>query len=49
MSIEENGEAAMISSSFENEYFKGKTETFSGTRFLLQLTQYIFPKSCQYI
>ena len=55
MSIEENGEATLVSYACDNDFFKGKTETFSVTRFLLELTQpkvpargHIPPKACQY-
>jgi hypothetical protein len=49
ISIEENGEATTVSYTSDNEFFKGKTETFSVIRFLLELTQHIPPKGCQYI
>ncbi len=49
MSIEENGEATVISYTSDNDFFKGKTETFSVTRFLLELTQHIPPRGSQYI
>ena len=39
----------MVSFSSENEFFKGKTETFPVMRFFLELTQHIPPKGCQYI
>ena len=47
--IEENGEATVISFTSDNEFFAGKTESFSVMRFLLELTQHIPPKGCQYI
>lgn len=34
LSIEENGEATLISYTSDNDFFKGKTETFTVTRFL---------------
>ena len=49
ISIEENGEATVISYTSESNIFKGKTETFSVTRFLLELTQHIPPRESQYI
>ena len=49
ISIEENGEATVISYSSDNEFFKGKTENFSAIRFLLELTQHIPPRGSQYI
>ena len=49
MSIEENGKATVISYTPDNDFFKGKTETFSVTRFLLELTQHIPPRGSQYI
>jgi len=49
ISIEENGEATVISYTFDNDFFKGKTETFSVTCFLLELTQHIPPRGSQYI
>ncbi len=39
----------MISYTSDNEFFKGKTETFSVIRFLLELTQHIPPRGSQYI
>jgi hypothetical protein len=47
--IEENGEATVISYTSDNEFFKGKTETFPVMRFFLELTQHIPPKGCQFI
>jgi hypothetical protein len=32
-SIEKNGEATLISYTSDNDFFKGKTETFTVTRF----------------
>ena len=49
MSIEENGESTVISYASDNDFFKGKTETFSVIRFLLELTQHIPPRGSQYI
>jgi hypothetical protein len=49
ISIEENGEATVISFTSDNEFFKGKTEIFPVTRFFLELTQHIPPKGRQYI
>ncbi len=49
ISIEENGEATVISNTSDNEFFKGKTETFSVVRFLLDLTQHVPPRGSQYI
>jgi len=49
ISIEENGEATVISYTSDNEFFKGKTETFSVVRFLLELTQHVPPRGSQYI
>lgn len=49
ISIEENGEATLVCYTSENEFFKGKTETFSAVRFLLELTQHIPPRGLQYI
>jgi hypothetical protein len=49
ISIEENGVGTAISFSSDNEFFKGKTETFPVMRFFLELTQHIPPKGCQYI
>jgi hypothetical protein len=47
--IEENGEATAVCFTSQSEFFKGKTETFPVIRFLLELTQHIPPKGCQYI
>jgi hypothetical protein len=41
ISIEENGEATVISFTSDNEIFKGKTETFPVMRFFLALTRHI--------
>ena len=49
MSIEENGEATVISYTSDNDFFKGKIQSFSVTRFLLELTQHIPPRGSQYI
>ncbi len=49
MSIEDNGEATVISYTSNNDFFKGKTETFPVTRFLLELTQHIPLRGSQYI
>jgi len=49
MSIQENGEATVISYTSDNEFFQGKTETFSLTRFFLEVTQHIPPRGAQYI
>ena len=49
ISIEENGEATVICYTSDNNFFKGKTETFSVTRFFLELTQHIPPCGSQYI
>ena len=49
MSILENGEATVISYTSDNDFFKGKIESFSVTRFLLELTQHIPPRGSQYI
>ena len=49
MSIQENGEATVISYTSNNEFFQGKTEPFSVTRFLLEVTQHIPPRGSQYI
>jgi len=49
ISIEENGEATVISYTSDNDFFKGKIESFSATRFLLELTQHITPRGLQYI
>jgi hypothetical protein len=47
--IEENREATVISFTSQSEFFRGKTEAFPVMRFLLELTQHIPPKGCQYI
>jgi len=49
ISIDENGEATVISYTSDNEFFKGKIESFPVTRFLLELTQHIPPRGSQYI
>ena len=49
MSIRENGEATVISYTSDNEFFQGKTESFSVSRFLLEVTQHISPRGSQYI
>jgi hypothetical protein len=49
ISIEDNGEATVISYTSDNDFFKGKIESFSVTRFLLELTQHIPPRKSQYI
>lgn len=49
MSIEENGEATLISYTSNNDFFKRKTETLPVMRFLLELTQRIPPRGSQYI
>ena len=49
MSIRENGEATVISYTSDNEFFQGKTEPFSVSRFLLEVTQHIPPRGSQYI
>ena len=49
ISVEENGEATVISYTSDNDFFKGKAETFSVTQFLLELTQHIPPRGSQYI
>jgi hypothetical protein len=49
ISIEEHGEATVISYTSDNDFFKGKIESFSVTRFLLELTQHIPPRGSQYI
>lgn len=41
MSVQENGEATLISYTADNGFFRGKTETFSLTRFFLEVTQHI--------
>jgi hypothetical protein len=49
ISIEENGVVTVISFASENQFFKGKTESFPLLRFFLELAQHIPPKGCQYI
>jgi len=49
LSIEENGEATVISYTSNNDFFRGKIESFSVIRFLLELTQHIPPRGSQYI
>jgi hypothetical protein len=49
ISIRENGEATVVYYTSDNEFFKGKTEAFPVTRFLLELTQRIPPLGFQYI
>jgi hypothetical protein len=49
ISIEENGEATVISHTSDNDFFKGRIETFPVMRFLLELTQHIPPRGSQYI
>ena len=49
LSIEENGEATVVSYTSDNEFFKGKIQSFSVIRFLLELTQHIPPRGSQYI
>jgi len=49
ISIEENGDATVISYTSDNEFFQGKTEPFSVSRFLLEVTQHIPPRGSQYI
>jgi len=39
----------VISYTSDNEFFQGKTETFSVMRFLLELTQHVPPRGSQYI
>jgi len=39
ISIQENGEETVISYTSDNDFFKGKIESFPVTRFLLELTQ----------
>ena len=41
ISIQENGEATVISYTSDNNFFKGKIESFPVMRFLLELTQHI--------
>ncbi len=49
ISIEENKEATVVYYTSDNEFFKGKIESFPVTRFLLELTQHIPPRGSQYI
>jgi len=49
MNVQENGEATLISYTADNGLFQGKTETFSLTRFFLEITQHIPPRGAQYI
>ena len=49
MSIEENGEATLISYTASNDFFKGKIKTFTAIQFISELMQHIPPKACQYI
>ena len=49
ISIEKNGEATVISYTSNKEFFKGKIESLSESRFLLELTQHIPPREFQYI
>jgi hypothetical protein len=49
MSVQENGEATLISYTADTGFFRGKTETFSLTRFFLEVTQHIPPRAAQYI
>jgi len=49
INIEENGEATVISYTSHNDFFKRKIESFSVTRFLLELTQHSPPRGVQYI
>jgi hypothetical protein len=49
ISIEENGEATVVSYTSDNDFFKGKIESFPVTRFLVELTQHIPPRGSQYI
>jgi len=45
----ENGEATVVYYTSNNEFFKGKIESFPVTRFLLELTQHIPRRGSQYI
>jgi hypothetical protein len=47
--IRENGEATVVYYTSDNEFFKGKIESFPVIRFLLELTQHIPPRGLQYI
>jgi hypothetical protein len=49
ISVCENGDATVISYTSDNEFFQGKTEAFSVSRFLLEMTQHIPPRGSQYI
>ncbi len=49
MSIEENGDGALISYTYRTDFFKVETRTFAVMRFLLELTQHIPPRGSQYI
>jgi hypothetical protein len=49
MSVQDNGEATLISYTADNGFFRGKTETFCLTRFFLEVTQHIPPRGAQYI
>jgi hypothetical protein len=49
ISIQENGEATVISYTSDNDFFKGKIESFSVIRFLLELTQHIPTRGSQYV
>ena len=49
ISIEENKEATVVYYTSDNEFFKGKIESFPVTRFLLELTQHIPPRGSQYV
>jgi hypothetical protein len=49
ISIEENKEATVVYYTSDNDFFKGKIESFPVIRFLLELTQHIPPRGSQYI
>ena len=49
INIVENAEATVISYTSDNDFFKGKIQSFSVTRFLLELTQHIALRGLQYI
>jgi len=49
ISVQENGEATLISYTSDKEFFQGKTETFSLTRFFFEVTQRIPPRGARYI
>jgi hypothetical protein len=49
ISIEENGEATVVYYTSDNEFFKGKIESFPVTRFLLELTQHVPLRGSQYV